>query len=132
MSRRTIKSFIILVIILSTALCSCSGPSGIYIDLKNQAICTCDGKGLKEIRIENDSSKVKLEGTRSIIYFNKVNSVSRTTIYGDVVYDYVLKLKPNSNYRVKKINGYDQGPFTITFKTDGTGKVITASNINCN
>lgn len=93
---------IIIVTIICASFCSCSGPSGIYIDITNQAIYTCDGQGLKEIRIENNSTEVKLEGTGSIMYFNKMNSVSRTTIYGDVVYNYVLKLKPNSSYVVEK------------------------------
>jgi hypothetical protein len=127
--QRTIIYFIILICVM---LYSCSEPLGIYIDIKKQAIVSCDGEGLKEIGIESDFSGVKLEGRGSIIYFNEKNDVFRTSLYGDVVYDYVLKLRPNCSYVVTKYNGYDRGPFKITFKTDAAGKVIKASDENCN
>jgi hypothetical protein len=131
MKRRSLKLAARTLTAICTLFYSCSEPSMIYIDIKDQAIHTCDGEGLKRITIENDSTEVTLEATESIIYFNKRNDAI-ITIHDHNVFDYVLKLKPNSNYTVTKDNGYDRGPIHITFKTNNAGKVITASDVNCN
>jgi hypothetical protein len=101
------KIMLTFALITSVIMSSCSGSSGFYIDIKKEATVTCDGMGLKEIRIENDSSEVTLEGTESIIYFNKKNAVARTSIYGDVINNFELKLKPNCTYKVSKRIGFD-------------------------
>ncbi len=82
--------------------------------------------------IESDSDAVNLEGTASEIYFNKKNDVARTSIYGHVIYDYVLKLKPNCDYTVTKYNEHDRGPIVITFKTNSNSQVTNASSLDCN
>jgi hypothetical protein len=73
MNRKIVLLPIIIVIFIYALLCSCSGPSGIYIDIKNQAIYACDGKGLKEIRIENDFATVTL---RSGTFSNNIQNRS--------------------------------------------------------
>ena len=113
-------------------MCSCSNPDHIYIDIKKQAIVSCNGVGLDHIEIKSDSSNITLEGTQPIVYFNKENDVSRTSLYNEVIYNYVLKLKPNCNYQLVKYNGSDRGSFIITFKTNDSAKVTTASVLNCN
>lgn len=130
--RQNHKIILALVIWISIVTSGCSEPGGIYIDIKKEAIVSCDGTGLKEIRIENDSSEVTLQGTQSIVYFNKRNPVLRTTIYGEDVKDFELKLKPRCSYKVIERIGFDRGNFTITFRTDSLGKIITASDTNCN
>ena len=119
------------IMFISISLCACSQPGGIYIDIKENAIISCDGIGFKEIRIENESETIMLEGTQSTIYFNKKNNVFRTSLYGDILNDYVLKLKPNSRYVVTKYNGYDRGPINVTIQTDMIGRVIKASVEKC-
>jgi hypothetical protein len=112
-------------------LTSCFKSNSIYVDIKKNAIVSCDGQGLKEIKIENESESINLEGTEPVIYFNKKNHVAKTSVYGEVVYDYVLKLKPNSNYTITKYNGYDRGPIEVTFRTDGIGRVTETSDEKC-
>ncbi len=87
---------------------------------------------MKEIEIESDSVDITLKGTESIIYFNKKNTALKTSLYNRVVFDYLLKLKPNRIYRVTKYMGSDRGNLRITFKTDDSRKIISASDINCN
>jgi hypothetical protein len=130
--RQNHKIILALVIWISIVISGCSEPGGIYIDIKKEAIVSCDGTGLKEISIENDSTEVTLHGTKSIVYFNKRNSVSRTSIYGEDVKDFELKLKPHCSYKVIEHVGFDRGNVTITFRTDSLGKIITASYTDCN
>ncbi|MBS1502604.1 MAG: hypothetical protein JST32_11115 [Bacteroidetes bacterium] len=126
------NKILVFAICISIVITGCSEPSGIYIDIKKEAIVSCDGIGLKEVRIEDDSSRVVLEGTQPIIYFHRINPVAKTSIYGDAVYNFELKLKPHCSYKVIKPMGFDRGTITITFRTDSSGKIITASNTNCN
>lgn len=97
----------------------------VYIDIKKQAIVSCTSHGFKNLEIKNDSSSIILEGTPFIIYFNKKNLIACTTIsYDSVVYDYVLKLKPNITYTVTSRIGGDQGPNRISFKQMKQGKLL--------
>ena len=130
--RKNHKIFLALIIWISIVTSGCSKPGGIYIDIKKEAIISCDGTGLKELRIENESNEVTLQGTQSIVYFNKRNSVSRATIYGEDIKNFELKLKPRCSYKVIEHMGFDRGNFTITFRTDSFGKIIAASDTNCN
>jgi hypothetical protein len=131
MPRKNLRIMLCAILSISLTSVSCSEPSGIYIDIKKGAIVSCDGIGLNRITVENDSSEVTLEGTQSIIYFNKKNSVSRTTVYGDIVDNFVLKLKPNCIYHVTKYNGFDRGNLHLTFKTDSSGMIAKASDVDC-
>jgi len=130
--RQNHKIILVFAMWTSIVINGCSEPSGIYIDIKKQAIISCNGTGLKEIRIENDSSEITLQSTKSIVYFNKINLVSRTSIYGDDVKDFELKLKPHCSYKVMERMGFDRGNFTITFRTDSLGKIVIASDTSWN
>lgn len=123
-----------IILYLQIVLVACSTSNGIYIDIKKGAIVSCDGKGLNEISIEDDSSDMTLQSPQSIIYFNKKNTglVAKTIFNRDLVNDFDLKLKQKCTYKLRKRMGYDRGNFTVTFKTDSTGSVITASNTSCN
>jgi hypothetical protein len=120
------------VLLLCSFIYSCDSPTHIYIDIKKQAIVTCDGAGLKEIEIESDFDEVTLEGTDPIIYLNKKNEVSRTSIYDKTVDNFILKLRPNCTYTVTKHNGSDRGNTKLEFETDASGKIVKASDVNCN
>jgi hypothetical protein len=118
-------------LLVSFTISSCSSPPGMYIDLSKQAIVSCDGEGINEIKIESDSGEVTLEGTPSVIYLNKKNEVARTSIYGETVGDIVLNLKPNCNYMVSKHMGADRGDFRVSFKTDASGNITTTTGKYC-
>ncbi len=117
--------------IMCSAIFGCSTPSLIHIDIKKGAIVSCDGMPVKEMRIESDSDEVTLEGASSITYFNQKNNVSKTTIRGKVVYDYVLKLRRNCVYRITKPGEMDRGSIHVDFKTDSVGNIKESDAIDC-
>ena len=111
------------LMLLFTFINGCSDVNHIFVDIEQQAIISCDGTGLKRLTIENESENIILEGTESVIHFDQVNNVARTTVNGNVVHDFKLTLKKNCNYTIRKDNGYDRGPITVTFETDNLGKM---------
>ena len=130
---KIINRFIFFAVLLICSLIySCSSPTNIYIDIKKQAIVTCDGTGLKEVEIESEFDDVTLEGTDAVIYLNKKSEASRTSVYNITVYDYIFKLRPNCTYTVTKRNGSDRGPTKLEFETDASGKIVKASSVDCN
>ena len=119
------------LILVCLFVSSCSKPNRIYINLKQNAIISCDGTGFKRLTIETKYENIILEGTDQIIYFNKYNRFTNVSVNGTDTSDFVLKLKPCTNYILSKDNGYDRGPMTITFLTDNSGKVTKASQSQC-
>jgi hypothetical protein len=125
-----------IVLSITMLLSACSGPAGVYIDIKQGAILSCDRKGLGEIIIDNDSSNLTLRTYMPVIYFNKKNVglVAQTDPYNyaNAVTDFDFKLKPNCKYTMEKRMGSDRGNFRILFKTDSVGRVKEASDTACN
>ncbi|SCW77782.1 hypothetical protein SAMN03159284_04095 [Mucilaginibacter sp. NFR10] len=115
------------------SLASCAKSSGFYIDVKKDAIVSCNGESLNEMSLEDDSSSVTLRSSESVIYFNKKNLglAAQMDFNGEVINDFDLKLKPKCAYKLRKHMGYDRGAFSATFKTDSLGNIIMTSNANC-
>lgn len=126
------KNILFIVALVCILLNGCSEVNSVYIDVNKQALVSCNKTGLKRLTIENDSTTITLEGTESIIYFNQENNIAKITLNNKTVDDYKLQLQGNSNYKVIVENGYDRGPFVVTFKTNKVGKIIETSNPDCN
>jgi hypothetical protein len=86
---------------------------------------------IRELIIETPDGNIQYEGVDTL-YFNRKTNASRITVGLDVDNNYILRLKPNSNYRIKSYssNG-DQGPFTLSVKTDGEGKITHDDQNRC-
>jgi hypothetical protein len=103
-----------------------------YIDIKKNAIVSCTGHGFKHLEIESDSTSISLISAASIVYFNQKNTYACIRLNDSVVCNYLLKLKPNKEYIITSRVCGDQGPKKISFKTDQSGNIISASDSSCN
>ena len=128
-----------LVILLLTAmfLYSCgASPGVVFLDMKKQAIVSCSGGPINNIRIETPNNYITFEANKkdiSVIYLNRINLDFKITMDNNekISSNYEFKLTPNFPYTAISYNGYDRGPFKLTFTTDSLGRVISASNTEC-
>lgn len=114
-----------------------SSPGVVFFDIKKQAIVSCTGEPIKKIRIELAHNYITFEGKNknaSVIYLNKINPAFNIIMDNNDTLNsnYIFKLSPNFTYTATSDNGYDRGPFRLTFIVNSLGKVINASKERCN
>jgi len=114
--------------------------NAIYFDIKEQAIKSCNSKGITRIYVE----QVSTEKRCSIIWSDNDTNVPTTVQLSSISNGYTVlsgyperrisnkefKLQAFSKYIIERVQG-DAGAYRIEVWTDGDGRVIKADPDSC-
>jgi hypothetical protein len=130
---KTVKT--IALFISLTVLIACSG-NPVSLDKTKKAIISRNGDPFKTVVIDGGGKEVTYQGfdstkDNSVIYLTGHNPGFIVSEGFGLNKDYVLKLKLGAKYSVTcYLNGKDQAPHVIYFKTSYSGDIIDNPDSN--